>query len=260
GGGGPRARRRGGAGAPPQSRGNIMLQRSLLGAIAVAVLVSLTSAARVAAQVTDDSKYPDFQGQWRRTSGIQWDPQKRLARAQDPPLTGEDRARFAASLADQAKGGQGNDPTYKCIPAGMPRIMTAVFPMEIIIAPKTTYILSDYATPRRIYTDGRSWPKDLDAAPTFLGYSIGKWIDADGDGRYDTLEIETRGMKGPRSFEASGIPLHEDNQTVVKERIYLDRGNPDTLINEITTIDNALTRPWTVTKRYRREPNPVWYQ
>jgi len=32
------------------------------------------------------------------------------------------------------------------------------------------------------------------------------------------------------------------------------------MLDEITTIDNALTRPWTVTKRYRRERNPIWYQ
>jgi hypothetical protein len=35
--------------------------------------------------------------------------------------------------------------------------------------------------PRLVY--GRDWPKDLD--PTFTGYSIGKWIDEDGDGRFD---------------------------------------------------------------------------
>ena len=26
-------------------------------------------------------------------------------------------------------------------------------------------------------------------------------------------------MKGPRTFEGTGLPLHKDNQTVVKERI-----------------------------------------
>ncbi len=234
-----------------------MLQRSSMGSIALAAVVWMTSAA---AQAFDESKYPGWSGQWRRTSGIQWDASKRLGRAQQAPLTPEYQAIFEASLADQAAGGQGNDPTYKCIPAGMPRIMTVVFPMEIIISPKTTYILFDYSTPRRIYTDGRSWPKDLDLQPTFLGYSIGKWVDEDRDGRYGALEVETRGMKGPRSFEASGIPLHQDNQTVVKERITLDNANRDVLLNDITTIDTALTRPWTVTKKYRREHNPIWYQ
>jgi hypothetical protein len=234
-----------------------MPQRGPIASLALAATLALTS---VAAQAFDESKYPDFAGQWRRPPGvgIQWDPTKRLGRAQQPPLTPEYQAVFEASLADQAAGGQGNDPTYKCIPAGMPRIMTTVFPMEFVITPKTTYILSDYATPRR--TDGRDWPKDLDSQPTFLGYSIGRWLDEDGDGRYDVLEVETRGMKGPRSYEASGIPLHDDNQTIVKERFSLDKADRDTMLDEITTVDHALTRPWTVTKKFRREHNPIWYQ
>jgi hypothetical protein len=232
-----------------------MRQRSLIGSTALAACL-LTAFAD--ARAFDESKYPDWSGQWRRTGGIQWDPTKRIGRAQEAPLTPEYQAVFEASLADQKAGGQGNDPTYKCIPSGMPRMMTMVFPMEIVFTPKTTYILSDYNMPRRVFTDGRDWPKEFE--PTFLGYSIGKWIDVDRDGRYDALEIETRGMKGPRSFEASGIPLHQDNQTVVKERLILDSGNRDLLLNEITTIDNALTRPWTVTKKYRREHNPIWHQ
>ena len=62
----------------------------------------------------------------------------------------------------------------------------------------------------------------------------------------------TRGFRGPRAFDESGLPLHADNQTIVKERIYLEEGNPDLLHDEITTIDNALLQPWTVVKHYRR--------
>jgi hypothetical protein len=36
----------------------------------------------------------------------------------------------------------------------------------------------------------------MDDDPQFVGYSVGKCLDTDGDGRYDTLEVETRGMKG----------------------------------------------------------------
>ena len=70
------------------------------------------------------------------------------------------------------------------------------------------------------------------------------------------LEVETRHFKGPRAFDLSGIPLHEDNATVIKERIYLDKSDKDLLHNEMTVIDNALTRPWTVTKSYRRSADP----
>jgi hypothetical protein len=53
------------------------------------------------------------------------------------------------------------------------------------------------------------------------------------------LEVETRNMKGPRDFDVDGLPMHEDNETIIKERIYLDKANPDLLHDEITTIDDA---------------------
>src|SRR5260370_22624859 len=70
--------------------------------------------------------------------------------------------------------------------------------LEFLITPNTTHIFFDDQIPRRVYTDGRDWPKDIE--PSLRGYSIGKWIDENGDGRYDVLEIETRGLKGPRSY------------------------------------------------------------
>jgi hypothetical protein len=77
-------------------------------------------------------------------------------------------------------------------------------------------------------------------------------------GVYDTLEIETRYTQGPRLFDSSGIPLHQDNQTVVREKLYLDKADRNILRNEITTIDHALTRPWTVSRFYRRVTNPIY--
>ena len=94
--------------------------------------------------------------------------------------------------------------------------------MEIVVTPEITYILMRDINPlRRIYTDGRDWPADVE--PTFAGYSIGQWVDTDDDGRFDTLKVETRGFRGPRVYEPTGIPLHKDNKTIVKERIYLDK-------------------------------------
>ena len=181
-----------------------MLYRNPIGFAATA-LTLLLSSLPAGAQVLDLSKYPDIVAQWRRPAGIgiQWDQTRRVGPPQQAPLTAEYQALYDANLADQAAGGQGADPTGKCIPPGMPRMMTVVFPMEIIIMPKITYILTDYTEPRRIYTDGRDWPKELQ--PTFNGYSIGQWIDEDGDGRYDALHVETRSFKNPRTFEASGF-------------------------------------------------------
>jgi hypothetical protein len=233
-----------------------MLNRSAIAALSVAAMLSLPIAG---AWAFDESKYPDFSGQWRRPPniGIQWDQTKPLGRGQQAPLTPEYQKVFEASLADQAAGGQGNDPPSRCMPFGLPRIMSVIFPMEIVVTQKTTHILFDYALPRRIYTDGRAWPKEIE--PSFEGYSIGKWVDEDGDGRYDVLEIETHGFKGPRSYEATGIPLHEDSQSIITERLFIDKADADTLHDVITVNDHALTRPWTVDKRYKRDHDPIWF-
>jgi hypothetical protein len=211
----------------------------------------------------DESKYPDWSGQWEKGAnpagsvGNPWDPTKPSGRAQNPPLTPGYQTIFEQSLADQAAGRQGGNTEMWCLPLGMPRIMTLVFRMEPIITPMATHMIFDAdEVPRRIFTDRRDWPKD--EAPSFNGYSIGKWIDEDGDGRYDMLEVETRYLKGPREFESSGLPLHTDDETIVKERIYLDKANPGVLHDDITTFDHALTRPWTVSKAYSRVHDVRW--
>jgi hypothetical protein len=240
-----------------------MLYRGAMGAVALATMLCGVSCG---AWAFDDAKYPDLSGQW---IGIRmpscrgqpsFDPVKCWGTTQDAPLTPEYQAIFAENLADQHIGGQGTNATSTCLAPGMPMVMNAHSPMEIIVLPETTYIRVDHIrdTRRRIYTDGRDWPEEIE--PSFDGYSIGKWIDADGDGRYDVLEVETRGFKGPRSYDASGLPLHRDNKSVFNERIYLDKANPNVLHDDITVIDNGLTRPWTVMKTYRRNtnPQPIW--
>jgi len=213
------------------------------------------------ARAWDDAKYPDWKGQWSRAPipGVggnpSYDPSRPRGRGEEAPLTAEYSAIFEANLKDQAEGGQGTDATFTCLSPGMPRTMISYGPMEIVILPEITYILIEYIHDnRRVFTDGREWPASVE--PTFAGYSIGRWVDPDAGGRYGTLEIETRFMKGPRAYDASGLPLHADNQTITKERIYLDNSNPNLLHDQITTIDHALTRPWTVTQNYRRSPSP----
>jgi len=217
------------------------------------------------ASAFDDAKYPDWKGQWTRArvpgaiGQPPHDPSRPPGRGQQAPLTAEYQAKFEANLAEQAAGGQGTAETFVCLPNGMPRMMSAYEPLEFVVTPDVTYILIDHIEhSRRVYTDGRAWPEEIE--PSWVGYSIGKWIDEDGDGRYDVLDVESRGFKGPRAYDATGLPLHQDNGSVFKERIYLDKANPNILRDEITTIDHALTRPWMVTKSYVRDPGAkaVW--
>jgi hypothetical protein len=67
-----------------------MLYRSQIGAITLTGVLAWATAALA----FDESKYPDFSGQWRRPPGvgIQWDPSKRFGLDQKPPLTPEYQA------------------------------------------------------------------------------------------------------------------------------------------------------------------------
>ena len=239
-----------------------MLHRNSIATIAFAAALG---AAITDVQAWDDTRYPDLKGQWvRGYSGLaRFDPAKGLGPRQEAPLTAEYQAIYQANLAEQAKGGQGIDPTYRCLSPGMPRVMHVYSPMEIVVTPDTTYLLIEHIhDSRRIYTDGRDWPENMYDDPQFSGYSIGKWVDEDGEGRYIGLVVETRGLKNPRTYDATGIPFHADGRTIIKEKIFLDKANPNTLYDEITVIDNALTRPWSALKTYHRvgAKGPIWWR
>ena len=228
-------------------------------ALTAALVVTLGGVTTGGVQAAD-AKYPSWRGQWDTVSprlggqSIKFDPYKAFGPAQEAPLTPEYKKVHEESMADQAKGGQGNFLDHaRCIPGGMPSMMSTPT-MEYIITPETTYI-STGSDLRRIFTDGRPWPTEVE--PTYQGYAIGKWIDTTGSGVYDVLEVETRGpFKGPRAYDATGLPLHFDNESIFKERFHLDKDDPNTLHDEITVIDHALTRPWSVDKTYKRNPNP----
>ncbi len=56
----------------------------------------------------------------------------------------------------------------------MPRMMTAVRPFEFVITPKVTYINFENNQPRRIYTDGRGFPKDEE--PTWQEHEMAWYL------------------------------------------------------------------------------------
>jgi hypothetical protein len=230
-----------------------MMMRHAIGALGLLALCAAASGAAIA----EEAKYPDLRGQWIRVGVPRWE-----IGGQKAPLTPEYRKVFEANLADMAGGGQGNVPSWYCAPQGMPMMMNAYDPVEFVVTPDITYVLVSHVNDsyRRVYTDGRKWPAEIE--PTFAGYSLGKWVDENGDGKYDVLEVETRNIRMPHTYDATGIPFHEDGEGVIKERIYLDKADANVIHVDITSIDHALTQPWTVTKTYRRDPKvkePVWH-
>jgi hypothetical protein len=237
-----------------------MSYRGSTAAFALAVALMATAGSVRAAE---EMKYPDWKGAWitinYRLQGqvIKYDPNKPWGWGQKAPLTEEYKAVFQESIDDQKQGGLGNYNTARCLPGGMPHMMAAGL-QEYIVTPHTTYIMLG-GDMRRIFTDGRPFPQDEVAS--YQGISIGQWKDTDGDGVYDLLEVETRGpFKGPRAYDASGLPLHHDNESTFHELFYVDKYDPTLLHDVITTYDHALTEPWTVDKTFRhsRARFPKW--
>ena len=232
-----------------------MLHRSMTAAAALAGTLLLGIAGAAA---HDETRYPDWSGQWRRAAGngIVWDENKPRGLAQQPPLTPEYQAIWEASMADQAAGGHGGDTRVTCRSNGMPRMAIIVRPMGFFIQPDMTLVVYDNNIPRWIYTDGREMPKD--AEPSYAGYSIGKWLDTDGDGRFDTLDVETSQLQGPAHLRRQRPPAAPRQRAPSpRSGSRSDNTNKNILLNEITVNDHALTRPWTVVKRYQRVPGKV---
>src|SRR5260370_5506450 len=127
-----------------------------LGSIGAMALVAALSMTFAGAWAADDSKYPDWKGQWTRVGNPNW-PQPGGSKA---PLTPEYQKVYEANRADLAAGGVGNVPSTFCIPQGMPMMMNIYDPMEIIITPAITYILISHINDsyRRGLTHGPAIP------------------------------------------------------------------------------------------------------
>src|SRR5262249_55874813 len=99
--------------------------KRLIGAVVFLALLALPVPEAAA---HDESKYPDWSGQWRRPRGLatQWDQDKPAGLGQEAPLKPEYLEKLKWSIADQAAGGQGLDTRYTCITNGMPRMMAVI--------------------------------------------------------------------------------------------------------------------------------------
>jgi hypothetical protein len=159
-----------------------------------------------------------------------------------PPYRADYETRYEEKLK-KTQAGISTDPTAACVPPGVPRIMATPYPLEFIVEPtRVTILFEAFGQTRRIFTDGRKHPNDLD--PTYNGHSIGHWEG-------DTLVVDTVGLRGDTVFDVTGAP-HSDAMHVV-ERIHR---SGKTKMEDVITIEDpkALTKPWTVRRTFDLEP------
>jgi len=226
----------------------------MISLIAVAAAFGITGAqAADPVKATGSSPAPaDFTGDWQRYGGFGRgappDP------ATLPPPAGKmmlkpkykgpyDIKRAKESESD-AKGepiaGSGVD----CLPYGMPEMMSAIYPLEILQTPgQVTIIAEAFSQVRRIFI-GKTQAQIGEVPPGYFGHSVARW-----DGT--TLVVDTVGVK--ESVLGHSEMPHSD-QMRITERLHLV--TPDILHDQITVEDPVtLEQPWTFTFAYKRIPN-----
>ena len=172
-----------------------------------------------------------------------------LARRADPnkPLY---KPQFWEKVQQGDQNGNTDDPSYGCMPGGVPRMGP---PAQIVQTPKELVFL--YFSPpaqgwgdqyRVIPTDGRAHTPLADLDGTWKGESIGHWEG-------DTLVVDTIGFNDTSWLEIGGY-LHSENMHVI-ERL---RREGDLLTYQVTVEDpDMLIKPWIMNPRTLRiNPDP----
>ena len=233
------------------------LHTLVLGAIAFTLLGSSEGAAANASHAAANApaRLPDWSGVWAPSGGFIFDPSA-IGRPENkgrtgfevrnfPPYNPEYEAKYDKDVAALRRGDGIIDPSAKCLPLGMPRVMIIGYPSEIIIQPKRVVMLFEVLSQRRIiYTDGRSHTAPADLDPTFQGESIGHWEG-------DVLVVDTIGIRGDLVFDNTGAP-HSDALHIT-ERIR--RVSHDRMEDQMVLEDpKAFTGPWRVTRFWTLHP------
>jgi Raf kinase inhibitor-like YbhB/YbcL family protein len=166
------------------------------------------------------------------TSGPDGQP---LTRAPAPFTPAARAAQAAIAKLNAANHRIISENRTKCLPTGMPTMMTTPFGIEFLQTKGRVTVISELNNlPRTIYLDEKTQPDDI--VPGWNGHSIGHWEG-------DTLLVDTVGFNGRNPNTSTKMHM--------SERIYKDKDGD--LVDELTMDDpNIYTQPYTITTRYKR--------
>jgi hypothetical protein len=184
----------------------------------------------------------DLTGTWLHSGGP--NNNFRFAPPPDAKLTPFAQGHLDASRKAAAEGKAYHDDIGACWPAGMPVIMTRVWPIAMIQTPTEIFMISAFMNSTRfIFMDGRKHTDPDVVVRSFNGESIGHWEG-------DTLVVDTRNFVDDHHWIDNGIPATDALRIV--ERIKMaDKGS--TLEIEYTLTDpKSWEGEWKMTKRFRR--------
>ncbi len=163
----------------------------------------------------------------------------------DFKLTPAAQIHYDAAQKARSEGKVYHDDIGQCWPAGLPIIMTRVWPIAMIQLPTSVFMISEFMNSMRIvYLDGRPHTDPDVVVRSFNGESIGRWEG-------DTLVVDTMYFVPDHHWIDSGVPASEDLHIVERMRL-LDKGS--TLEIAYTLTDpKSWVGDWKMTKRWTRQ-------
>jgi hypothetical protein len=149
-----------------------------------------------------------------------------------------------AAAKAQKEGKVYRDDIGQCWPAGLPVIMTRVWPIAMMQYPTAIYMVSEFMNSLRIiYLDGRQHSDPDVVVRSFNGESIGTW-------EKDTLVVDTKYFVGHHHWLDSGVPASDALHIIERMKPV---NNGQTLEIEFTFEDpKTFEGQFKTTKRWNR--------
>jgi hypothetical protein len=164
-----------------------------------------------------------------------------------PEFIGQAKLDFEEGQKARAERRPYRDAIGQCFPAGIPMIMTRVWPIAMVQLPTVVYMISNFNDSfRQVFLDGRDYSDPDQVIYTYNGESLGHW-------EADTLVVDTRYVETYNHFIDTGIPISEEFR--VQERIRLVEAGEALEIEYIMTDPVNWIGEWRNTKLWLRVDN-----
>jgi len=185
----------------------------------------------------------DFTGVWLNVS-----PTSTLSTADGSPIPFNAAGKIAMAKAKAGlKSGKQTDAVKRyCLPEGVPRLMQAAYPMQIVQSQSQVTILHEsHHTFRIILIDG-THPAQDDILQSYMGDSIGRWSGKE-------LIVDTLGFNASEPLDSVGLP-HGEKLHITET--FSRKASDGNLVDLITIEDPEFyAKPFTVKAQFNLRPD-----